>query len=187
MRISELLNEETLNEISRPSASEAEQILFRAGYKRIGYGAFGTVYGKPDSAHVLKLFMSSDIGYMEFVDLANKHPNPHFPKFKGKIMKITKDYNAIQMERLTPAQDNNETVLIARTMNNYVRLLQHKESYRQTPDETTNAMNALEESQPGIKNACSLIAHSTTREVDIHNENYMMRGKVLVITDPVAW
>lgn len=188
MRITELLNEsEILDEITRPAKHEAANILRNAGYKLMGEGAFATVYGKPGADHVLKLFFASDTGYMEFVKVVNSNSNIHFPRFKGKMMRVTDDYYAIRMELLTPVPDNRETEYVARTLSNYTRMIKGLAPYKQTENEVSEAIPEIEEDQPGIIDACSLIAHGTTKVIDIHNENIMMRGDVIVITDPVAW
>lgn len=191
MKISELLNEDQqLDEITRPAGRySAELVLKQAGYKKLGDGAFAAVYGKAGSQHVLKLFNSTDNAYREFVKLANSKPNPHFPVFRGKMMRVTDKYYAIRMEWLTPVPDNRATEYVGDILTDYVRLQQGQRPYEISEEEVNSEMRKLEKEQPGISEACKLIASgiSKSRTIDIHNENYMMRGPVLVITDPVAF
>ena len=190
MRITELLNEaQMLDEISRPpSRYEAEEVLKQAGYRMIGMGSYADVYAKPNENTVLKLFTNEDTAYQDFVYVTISNPNPHFPKFKGKMMKVTDDYSAIRMERLTPLPDNRETAAYAKKISQYTKLMQDKagRASRMDTEEVMRDIDEIEQDQPGIKYACAIIGHNLKGEViDIHNENIMMRGNVLVITDPV--
>lgn len=191
MRISELLREsEVLAEISRPNKYNAEKILRNAGYKRLGEGVYGTVFAKPGADHVLKLFLSTDKAYLSFIDLVNSTNNIHFPKFKGKLIRVTDEYYAIRMERLTHVADNKQTEYTARAMGNLILMHQGLKPYAQTSAQVIAEMESLEKSQPGIIEACDIIADGISKKypIDLHNENYMMRGNVLVITDPViSW
>jgi len=186
MRAFEFLTEsKVLNEITRPADwIEAEYILFMAGYKRLDRrdAVYAQVYAKPGSPYVLKLFQSKDTAYMAFVDLVMKNKNIHFPVFKGRMIRVTNLYHAIQMERLTPVVEIHELgdpLTIAQTMENYMSAVSSEYRERQ--------MNLIEKHQPGIKAACDLIADklTPTYELDLHSQNIMMRGNVLVITDPV--
>lgn len=190
MRISELLTEsEMLDEISRPpSRYEAEHVLKQAGYRMIGVGSFADVYAIPNENTVLKLFNNDDTAYQDFVYVTISNPNPHFPKFKGKMMKVTDAYSAIRMERLTPLPDNRETAYYAKKISQYTKLMQNKAGRAANMDteEVMRDIDEIEQDQPGIKYACAIIGNNLKGEIiDIHNENIMMRGNVLVITDPV--
>lgn len=193
MKIEEILCEtEIVNEITRPHERyQAEIVLRQAGYKKLGTGAFAEVYGKKGSEHVLKLFTSRDKAYMEFVKLVIANPNSHFPRFKGNFIRVTDTYYAIRMEWLQPVPDNKETEYVGDILSDYIRIQQNKPKHRlmRTVEEINNAMREMEKTQPGISKACKLIANgiSPGRVIDIHNENYMMRDSVLVITDPVAF
>ena len=188
MKISELLREsEILDEVTRPAMNDAVNILRKAGYRILGTGVFGAVFGKPDANHVLKLFSATDKAYIDFVNLVRENPNPHFPRFKGKLMKITDEYYAIQMEKLTPIYGP-EGVELAQLMNNYSRGAGHQGMKYQTKTEVIEKMRKLEKTQPGIRRACLLIAKRIpSRRIDIHDENIMMREQTVVITDPVAF
>jgi len=168
---------------------KAEYLLLKAGYKRLGDGYFAKVYGRADADHVLKLFKSRDTAYMAFVNMVMKNPNPHFPAFKGKMMKVTNDYYAIRMERLTPLPDNTPlgpSFLLAAHMLKYILMVSGDEDYQ---DEVyADFMEKLEDTQPGITQACDLIGNKLlpTYLLDLHSANIMQRDNVIVITDPVS-
>ena len=187
--VKKLTESEMLDEISRPpSRYEAEHVLKQAGYKKLGQGVYADVYAKPNENTVLKLFNNEDTAYQDFVYVTISNPNPHFPKFKGKMMKVTDDYSAIRMERLTPLPDNSETAAYAKKISHYTTIMQSKagRAARMDTEEIMRDIDEIEKDQPGIKYACAIIGHNLKGEIiDIHNENIMMRGNVLVITDPV--
>lgn len=186
MRISELLREtEQLVELSRPlGMAEAEAVLHKAGYHELGRGIFATVLAKSDSSHCLKLFDSDDAAYKKFVALAMQNPNPHFPRFRGKLMKVTDRYYAIRMETLTPFPKTTENQLLAMQIDDYIAEIKRGNQMLSSQMAT---MDELEKTQPGIKKACELIGTTlSSRIIDIHLENIMLRGDTIVITDPVV-
>ena len=64
-------------------------------------GWFGSVWYHPNLEYVLKIFSSRDRGYLKFLDVASAHQdNPHFPKFRGKLVKLTPLTMAVRLERL---------------------------------------------------------------------------------------
>ena len=198
MRINEIINEsETLDEITRPNKiHDAGHILKHAGYEKLGYGMFADVYAKPGADHVLKLFDRRDRSYPKFVNMVIQHPNNHFPKFKGKIMKITDNYYAIRMEMLskfsTWMADNGGLDLLYLLQNYIYGYAAHGAGFETSSERassTVKQINDLEKTQPGIKKACEFIADlikSGDPGLDLHNENLMMRGNTIVFTDPVS-
>lgn len=181
MRISELLTEsEMLGELSRPPQTEAEQKLIAAGYEKIGSGSWGNVFSKPGDPLVLKLFHPGDQAYTDFVSLAMQNQNnPHFPKFHGKMIKVTDDYNAIRMERLTPNKSRELTELLE----DYLLVLDGSSEYV-----SRLKLWPLLLKNPKLKKACTLIAKKllNTHYLDLQPENIMMRGNTIVFTDPVS-
>lgn len=196
MRISEILTEtSTLQELSiPPTMGKAMRVLQDAGYEHMGAGNFAEVYAKPGADHVIKLFGFSDLAYPKFVRLAQSTSNPHFPKFRGKMMKVTKDYYAVRMEKLNPIPEgamaysgiNMSSANLGYAMNDYVRLKKGLGNNYTPPDKIKTIMEELEISQPGITEACDFIAGMTDAYPDIHKNNLMLRGKTLVIIDPVV-
>ncbi len=48
-------------------------------------------------------------------------------------------------------------------------------------------LQAMAQYQPGLIEACDIIRDNFThRHIDLHHDNMMRRGEVLVITDPVC-
>jgi hypothetical protein len=194
MRLLDIISEnEQIDEITRPTMVRAEYLLLRAGYKRTGEGYFAKVYGRADADHVLKLFKARDTAYMAFVNMVIKNPNPHFPKFKGKMMRVTDDYYAIRMERLEPMPDKTE---LGDSMSIAIKIERYM-IYRNDPDsasspeaiaDTENFMQILESSQPRIRRACDLVVDKLvpTYLLDLHSANIMQRGAVMVLTDPIS-
>ena len=191
MRINEIITEsEVLDEIIRPDTmGEAQAILEKAGYEKYGSGWYAMVYAKPGSDHVLKLFSVSDRSYPEFVNMTIQRPNTHFPKFKGKMMKVTNEYYAIRMEMLTRFGEADEPTL--KKIKNYIYgYATYGRSYSDDirGQEVIKEIDQVEEMQPGIKKACELIADMIANGnigLDLHHGNLMMRGKTIVFTDPV--
>ena len=191
MRINEIITEsEVLDEITRPGQGNAEYMLEKAGYEKLGQGVSGTVYAKPGEDSVLKLFQSWDKSYKLFVNFTLQHPNIHYPKFKGKMMKITDNYYAIRMEKLTPLSQ--EHAKMVRTMKDYITQRIATRFREINPDEATwwqRDMEILETKQPGITEVCEELAKFVDESqsgLDLQAANVMLRGNTLVITDPVV-
>ena len=191
MRINEIINEsEVLDEITRPGQGKAEYMLEKAGYEKLGQGVSGTVYAKPGEDSVLKLFQSWDNSYKLFVNFTLQHPNIHYPKFKGKMMKITDNYYAARMERLTPLSQ--EHAKMVKTMKDYITQRIASGFREINPDEATwwqRDMEMVEAKQPGITEVCEELAKfidESDSGLDLQPANVMLRGNTLVITDPVV-
>ena len=191
MRINEIITEsEVLDEISRPMLVNADYILRKAGYERIDSGFFANVYAKPGADHVLKLFKSRDKAYPAFVNMTIQNPNIHFPKFKGKMMKITDEYYAIRMEKLQRYDATNK-ILLDMIKNYIYGYATYGRSYSDNirGQEVIKDIDQVEIRQPGIKKACELIADMIANGnvgLDLHSKNLMMRGNIIVFTDPVS-
>lgn len=162
-----------LKEIYRPqSRQEVDRILQKNGYTRLGKGAFGAVYEKPNIPYVLKIFSSRDEAYLEFIRLAQAYSNnPHFPKFYGKVVRVTKDYYAIRMEKLTKFNPH-EVGDYSYALFDYIQdgIDDGELSYH-----------------PELKEACDLVRKNLLSHYlfDHKDESFMMRGNTLVIVDAV--
>ena len=181
MRYSEIITELTLPR----TRDKAETILVRAGYEHLGSGSYGSVYQKPGTRYVLKLFDWEDEAYLAFIQLAKENPNPHFPKFFGKPVTIVNGYFvAIRTEPLTEftsmAQANiiHDYIIKKRDNMLYIHNSWWKPEYEYI------------QSQPELQIACDLIAKLLLENkrfyCDVHKKNIMMRGSEMVLTDPVA-
>lgn len=178
----EELNEtEVLGEITRPKTIDrASLMLYKAGYSKIGSGAYAEVYGKPGDNHVLKLFAHNDYAYQKFINMVIQNPNQHFPSFKGKMMKITPEYYAIRTELLDSL--TGDYIDILAEIRHYIYdCIEHGKS-------RMIDINKLEKMQPGIAEACDLLVKfikGTTASLDLHKHNAMLRGNTIVFIDPV--
>lgn len=174
-----------ISELYIPDDRESMSLeLMLADYKHLGAGSFGDVYYKPGATYVLKVFTATDTAYQAYIALARAHPeNPHFPKFFGKLVRLNSKFLAIRMEKLERYTYNSS--LIAQ----YVR-------YRDEPipDQTSyfamtmaDTMEFMEE-YPELQQACDLIIDNLSGKfrLDINNDNLMLRGRKIVITDPVV-
>lgn len=178
MKISEILNE-----ITRPATQkDADQILRDAGYTRIGSGAYGAVYQKYNNT-VVKTFSSFDVGYLEFIKMAkSSNNNPHFPKFYGNPIKISKGYYAIKQENLQEYKGNPLPIKF------YIDYLigGTRIGYPEDFEEVEEIMMDY----PRFKEACDMIAETVKSNskirLDIHKYNIMKRGKTLVFIDPIS-
>lgn len=75
----------------------------RYGFKTIGTGKYGAVFGKDNHPYVIKVFMK-DTAYLRWLNFAKMHQNnPFVPKIKGKVVKITDNFMAVRLEKLTPS------------------------------------------------------------------------------------
>jgi hypothetical protein len=224
MLINDIITENRLvQEITRPDRQDsASKLLQSKGYKTLGSGYYATVLGKPETPHVLKLLDSTDKGYLEYVALAMAVENPHFPKFRGKPFRVTREYYAVRLERLTPINDNvckkygfkynyqllrilgsitesakrgNQGNLSDNDFLEMEFLFDDDTGYSDSENHVSpNELARLKyenfkETHPELVNACILIGKhvDSSRSIDIHGGNVMMRGDTLVITDPVCF
>lgn len=183
-----------IDELTRPKdRTEAGNILSNAGYKKLGSGSYATIWHKEGSDQVLKLFDGSDHAYYDYIDLCNKHSNPHFPKFFSKPIKINGVYRAVKTELLSkPNISYTET----ECLDDYTRL---RAQYRNDEgikkalggrykEAFGSALKYLEDET--FKKALDLITDELIIKKgyfsDIHPSNFMERNGVLVFSDPVT-
>jgi hypothetical protein len=199
MKIHELFTESDLQEVTRPSLTQAHRRLHQAGYFKLGEGYFASVFYREGESSVLKLFSNRDLGYIDFIRLVGENPNAHFPKFsrRAKAIKITDGYSAIRMEFLKPLPASTtygSSRQLGDIVYQYILKLKHGKI---APDDVVEIdpkidieqfMLELERKQPGFIQACKLIANFTRSDsnIDISEENIMLRGGTLVITDPLS-
>lgn len=183
-----------LNELTLPKdRAAAGDILSNAGYKRLGSGSFATIWHKEGSNQVLKLFDGSDHAYYDYIQLCNAHPNPHFPKFFSKPIKINAMYRAIKTELLTKPDI---TYTQSECLDDYTRLrtqFHNDEGIKKAlgdryEEAFGSAIKYLKD--PIFKQALDLITDELIIKKgyfsDIHPSNFMERNGVLVFSDPVT-
>lgn len=177
-----------LTEITRPQTQkDADRIIRKAGYKRIGHGSFGAVYQKK-SDQVLKTFSREDTAYLAFVRMVAKSNNPHFPKVFGNPLRVNENYYAIKQEMLEDAEQKIDISVIIAIRHYLYNLLQNR-----TVPENSPLFDKIKKYAPNYQKfdeACQLIAGLAKADsdisVDIHIGNVMMRNNTVVFVDPVA-
>lgn len=66
-------------------------------------GDYSSILVHPSLPYIIKLFDQKDTGYMRFLEVAGANQaNPHFPRLRGKPMRIGEKTVGIRMERLSP-------------------------------------------------------------------------------------
>lgn len=86
--------------VGKDRSDAIEQLIKEFGFKYPQSGGRGTVISHSNLPYVVKIFDKRDKGYIEFIKLALQHrDNPHFPKFRGKLVEFDKFY-AVRMEKL---------------------------------------------------------------------------------------
>lgn len=167
-----------------------ETNLIKNGWREIGKGAYASVYGHSDKNYVLKVFTKADTAYLDFINFTKQHSNKHFPKF-GKLMEADGDHWQVRIEKLQTITSQYEKEI--KIIGNIIALLKYR-SY-----ETILQMATEEEgydgwqsfityldSQPAMKEAIFLLMPILKKHFnDLGNSNFMLRGNVLVFSDPV--
>ena len=183
----------------QPGIAHVEAVLSVNGFQRLGDGAHASVWGVPGKPYVLKLFVSTDQAYLEFVKLAKQNANPHFPKFRGSPIPLTSRVHAIRMERLKPLPYNARSAL-NRGIRMLLDLLQEYGEHWQVPEnirqyytpEGERDLLILLKKWPQLAAAADLLATQIEKSegnfnLDLHDENVMIRSpSVPVFTDPFA-
>jgi hypothetical protein len=189
MRVADLFENQNLDELSVPRTRDAAVMhLWKAGYDSMGTGAFGSVYAKPGSPFVIKLFDNIDRAFPAFVALAMANQaNPHFPRFRGKLFKMSEKYSAVRMERLSVY--HYDSTLIRRYMvhRDHLPAPEQRDPESHTQMQWMDALDFMEE-YPTLKQAADLIIDNLAPQfrIDISNDNLMLRNRTIVFTDPVA-
>lgn len=160
-----------LKEFTRPGKrDDYQKILHNAGYRLIGQGGQAEVYHKPGKEYVLKIFSSRDYAYQDFLKLVMAHPNKHFPKIIGKLVKVSPSVYAVRLEPLSSLTDWEGYDAVRDYMAG--RLDDEQEQWLEERPELLDALRLI---------TSELGEHSR----DLHAGNVMMRGNDLVIIDPV--
>ena len=179
MRISELKGIKNTEEyrVLKQSryARDLEIKLNELGYEDyyLGSGIYGVVYARPQDNYVLKLF-KSEHGYNSYIKFMKKHSDsPYVPKIKGRIIKLPNYFYLIKLERL-----NRVPYKIWKEIHSYMN------EYASTEE-----IEEFDKKYPGLgKLIKQLKSYGKKHKVDLdlHDENIMMRGTTPVITDPFS-
>jgi hypothetical protein len=177
-----------------PLGTEWHKVLYNNGFRALGSGSFGTVWEHPKLSYVLKVFTADDIAYADWMATARQHKsNPHMPKFLSpKPFTIVPGVMAVRMERLTRIDENtykmlnminivvNEAIISRQSAS---ALIASSVEYRRHNGFMTYCQN-YPEFVPALDILVKFVMRPGFRP-DIHDDNLMMRGPVIVLTDPV--
>ena len=177
-----------------PLGTEWHKVLYNNGFRALGSGSFGTVWEHPKLSYVLKVFTADDIAYAGWIATAQQHKNnPHMPRFLSpRLVRIVPGVVAIRTERLTRIDETAYSML--RQINTIVHeatierisasdLIASDVMYRRH-----NGFIAYCKAYPEFIPALDILVKFVMQpgyRPDIHDENIMMRGPVIVFTDPV--
>lgn len=184
--------------VKQEAREVAEKMIKAQGkYRAIGSGCYGTVYGSKDSKVVYKVGdADNNVGYLSFIKVLSKQKkhNPYLPKVYG--VRFIKDKHGdevfvVAMERLEP---------LARGMGDvcdwFEDELVEKDRWGSDTKKVEEALGVkkivpkpLGEALTVLRKAYEL-SQSGKRcdqaDWDLHGGNFMMRGKQIVVTDPLA-
>lgn len=134
---------------------EIGNLFAKEGFKKLGSGKYSTVFSHPKFNYIVKVFMK-DAAFLKWYKFCMTNPdNKYVPKFRGKIVKITDNFFALRMERLSSNSLDFDMDFLS-------GLAQVDNDAKQVYDFLMKHKNLL----------------------DMHGENVMMRGKQAVIIDP---
>ena len=141
--------------------------LKQHGFARLGQGSFANTYEKPGYPYVFKLF-KADPAYLWYFNYCKQHQdNPHVPKIKGNLIKISDDTFCVRMEKLTPCRDH----ALAKTL--------------RAATSRRDSLNQLTKTYPQMVAILNDIT-KTQYVTDLSVANIMMRGNTPILTDPLA-
>lgn len=141
-------------------------LFARHGFKPLGRGHYGKVFGSDSYQYTIKVWSDRDSGYNNYLRFCLKNQNnPYVPKIKGRPTKIANTgYNFIRLERLYPISTDK-----------FNQFLRH--TYSKVLEGTLIDKD--------LKVLIDFI--NTFEDDDLHSGNVMARSNgQIVITDPLA-
>jgi hypothetical protein len=209
MQLSEL---EITKQLKRRGPIHWKDVVSKYGWHIVGQGDEAVVVGHPEKPYVLRIF-SKDTPYVDWVNLVQAHQaNPHFPKFSRYIRTIPgTEINYVRMEILMPITQNQlmkeylpelaylyiQTTLLglefhvkfAPTVGVYLRELSRGSIFdKQIQKELWEKIGKPDSFwTQAIDLLLSLHQNGTKwpADLDMHHGNFMLRGNILVISDPL--
>lgn len=161
----------------RASLEVAIAKLKEQGWEELGSGKNAKVFGHDSYPYVLKLFSSLDSCYIKFLKyVENNLDNPHLPRTKGKLLKITDDIFAVRLEKLKK---------ITTTPGPYMDDLDEIFSMFRLQKSTKEIISFYPRYDTLILTLQDIL-DKTNCKPDLHLGNVMLRGSQIVITDPVV-
>jgi len=180
--------------------NKIQKTLLDNGFKLLGKGNYSSVYTHPKFNYALKIFDNDD-GYTKFIKYCKQNQsNPHLPKFRGNLMRYkNSSWYAIRMELLQPftKEEFLQEIYLIKALkeifdfNNFINsnlsamklydILDQSDSksYQEWKDKNKLLFQTL-------KDLDNLDSNSESFNIDLHERNFMRRGKTIVIIDPFA-
>ena len=150
--------------------------VLKNGFRRMGGGTFGATFEKAGYPWVIKIF-THDPAYLYFIKYAIMHQgNPAVPKIKGKMMRINDITFAVRMEKLEHYQMRSND-----RIDEYARLVR---SIEKVEDLTEIEIKWIQHNFPNVFQVMADLDKSKF-DFDLHQQNFMMRGQTVVLTDPL--
>lgn len=159
------------------------------GFEYLGSGIAGTVYGRSDADYVYKRFDLEDYGYMIYLEFALK--NQHMstvPTIYG--VRIFSRHVLVCMERLEDSAEVQRKISERDGVCDALHSLSRNRKLRKEEKSNFRAkeLKELPKLFKGLQKArkeFELATDDFAPDWDLHDGNYMFRGKQLVLTDPM--
>ena len=191
MKIDELISARSkLQKLAQDDPTSNKQkvwdLLEDHGFMMAGSpGWFGSVWYHPNLDYVAKVFSARDRGYLKFLDVAMANQdNPHFPKFRGQLVKLTPVTMAVRLERLTnysrhKFEDIEYMLGTSSGVRNWRKYIETNEVAKEFVDKWPQFGDALD-----LLNQ-SWFSNEKSIDFDWHDGNIMLRNQTVpVIIDP---
>lgn len=169
----------------RAQLDTAEEKLKDLGWYTLGQGANAKVFGNPSYPYVLKLFSTDDYCYRAFLTYAiANQSNPLLPKVRGKLLRITNDILAVRLEKLTKISEMEFAKydrILTELFNNIYLLTSGS-------DHADEVFRNIQKKFPKYTNFIKTMIDIFSKvrcDPDLHAGNFMLRGKQIVVIDPV--
>ena len=154
-----------------------QKLMKDHGFEKLGHGSYASVFIHPKYPFVLKLFVK-DSGYLDWLRFVKANQNnPHVPKIRGGLVKITDRFYAVRLERLHP----NWQQFIEKDASNQ-ELEAAIQSWNRDQPPTMEFNSDVQAIVDALK-----AAEKKGQELDLWAQNIMVRDsdKKIVIVDPL--
>lgn len=157
--------------------------LEKKGFKALGHGSFGSVYGKAGQDRVIKILHGENDGWLDYVTWANKkgYGGTFAPKlYSYKLVKtLGGTFGIASMERLEKTisgMDPKDGRYLLPSMFQY--------SVQYGNQKATDFLDTL---QPGLAKFAVDFKEKFQHGYDLHRGNFMIRkDEQVVVTDPIS-
>jgi len=167
--------------------SQLADVVYSHGWKLLGRGSEASVAEHPEKGYVLKIWPNRSL-YTKFVELVQRNPNPHFPRF-SKVMKRIPgtQFSYVRMEKLIPVTQYDILVNMPDCFCVVKELYQRQGTA--LPYWIENNAQAIQcpKLSPDAKMLVKLMSAQLKKigpVLDLHPANIMRRGNTWIITDP---